>query len=97
MQTHLFKEGKISIADIIKNGDSNARKFALDIFKKLKPEDQAGIIKTCGGDYSTTEELLANASLDAFENLKDMHFATAALNKMLKDKRNELEEKQKTC
>ena len=91
----LYKEGKISIADIFKNGDSNARKFALDIFKKLKPEYQAGIIKTCGGDYSTTEELLANASLDAFENLKDMHYANAALNKMLKDKRNELEEKQK--
>lgn len=93
----LYKEGKISITDILKNGDSKAREFALDIFKKLKPEDQADIIKTCGGDYSTTEELLRNASLDAFGNLKDLHFANAALNKMLKDKRNELEEKQKTC
>lgn len=91
----LYKEG-ISIADILKNGDPKARDFALGIFKKLKPEDQAGIIKTCSGDYSTTKDLLTNASLDAFKNL-DMHFANAALNKMLKDKRNELEEKQKTC
>ena len=92
----LYKEG-ISIADILKNGDPKARDFALGIFKKLKPEDQAGIIKTCSGDYSTTKELLTNASPDTIKILDGMHFANEDLNKMLKDRRNELEEKQKTC
>ena len=93
----LYKEGKISFAKIFEYGDLNARKFALGIFKKLKPEDQAGIIKTCSGDYSTTKELLTNASPDTIKILDGMHFANEDLNKMLKDRRNELEEKQKTC